>query len=109
MDLWQLLLWGLVIVAGLAAPYGFFRLCSWLAARDWLYYKHSETGSSPASCFVALQKVIEPPAKHVLEVKEQRRTHAQEDAPGQDDRPPDESSFPKGTLDQEIAKEKDGG
>jgi hypothetical protein len=83
MDAWDVLLCGLGVLSGLAAPCGLFRLCLWLAHRSRLYRENSKPGSSAASCFVALQKVFEPPATHVLQVKEHRRAHAEEETPVQ--------------------------
>ena len=81
--------WHIVVVflalAGLPATlYGLHRLCLWLEARGWLYYKHKKPDSSPASCFVALQNVLEPPARHALHVKDEKRHHAEDEGPGQD-------------------------
>jgi len=61
MDLRYVLLWGLIIVCGPVALYGFHRLCLWLENRGWLYYMYKKPSSSPASCFVAMQQVLEPP------------------------------------------------
>jgi hypothetical protein len=79
MELGHVLLWSLLIVGGLAALYGFHRLCLWLEKRGWLYYKHKKPTSSPASSFVALQQFLEPPTQHVHQVKEEKRHQAEED------------------------------
>jgi hypothetical protein len=79
MELGQVLLWSLLIVGGLAALYGFHRLCLWLERRGWLYCKHKKPTTSPASSFVALQQVLEPPVQHFLHVKEEKRHHGEED------------------------------
>lgn len=86
MDLWQALFWAALGLAGVAALYGLHRLCLWLEARGLLYYKHKKPSSSAASCFVALQQFLEPPAKHVLHVKEEKRHPVEEAAggPGED-------------------------
>ena len=84
MDLWYPLLWVLVFLSGLAAPYGLFRLCVWLVVRSRLYDKYERSGSSAASCFVALQKIIEPPVHHVVKVKEEKRSTAVNEVPGHD-------------------------
>jgi hypothetical protein len=82
MDPLSIFLWGLAILGGLAALYGLHRLCLWLERHGWLYYKHKNPSSSAASCFVALQQVLEPPVKHVFEMKQERRTHAEGETPG---------------------------
>lgn len=56
------------------------RLCLWLEAKGHLYYWHKKPeGSSPAACLSALQEIIEPRAKHVFHVKDEKR-HANEGA-----------------------------
>jgi len=82
MSFWDVVLWCLIIISGLAALYGLHRLCLWLERRGWLFYKHKKPSSSEASCFVALQQVLEPPIQHVLHVKEEKRDHVEEGAPG---------------------------
>ncbi len=79
MELGHVLLWSLLIVGGPAALYGFHRLCLWLENHGWLYYLHKKPTSSPASSFVVLQQVLEPPTQHVHQVKEEKRHQAEED------------------------------
>jgi hypothetical protein len=55
------------------------RLCQYLEARGWLYYQHKKPSSSPASCFVALQKALEPKSRHVFHVAEAKRLQAEAD------------------------------
>jgi hypothetical protein len=83
MSFWNAVLCGLIVVSGLAALYGLHRFGLWLEERGWLFYKHKKPTSSAASCFVALQQVLEPPIQHVLHVKEQKRHHVEEGVPGQ--------------------------
>jgi hypothetical protein len=78
---------GLIVVVGLAALYGLHRLGLWLEKRGWLFYKHTKPFSSAVSCLVALQQVVEPPIQHVFHVKEEKRHQAEEEAPGQGDKP----------------------
>jgi hypothetical protein len=87
MNLWHALLGGLILVGGGAALYGLHRLCLWLEERGWLYYKHKQPSSSPAGCLVALQQALDPQTKHVLQIKEEKRYHAEEEAPGEGDPP----------------------
>ena len=76
MTLWHVLLAALAVAAGLAALYGLHRLCLWLEARGLLYYLHKKSDSTAAGSFVAMQQVIEPTAKHVLHVKDEKRRHS---------------------------------
>ena len=87
MSFWNTVLWGLIIISIVAALYRFHRLGLWLEKRGWLFYKHRKPTSGAASCFVALQQVLEPPIKHVLHVKEQKRHYNEEGVPGQGDPP----------------------
>ena len=86
MNSWHTLLWLLVAPAAAAALYGLHRLALWLEARGLLYYRYKKPTSSPASCMAALQQILEPPAKHVFQVKEEKR-HPGEQAPGQAEPP----------------------
>ncbi len=83
MTAWTIVMVFLALICLPATLYGLHRLCLWLEARGWLYYKHRKSGSSPASCFVALQNVLEPPARHVHHLKDEKRHHAEDEAPGQ--------------------------
>ena len=69
-----------------------------LEQRGWVFYKHKKPSSSAASCFVALQQVLEPQIQHVLHVKEEKRRHAAEGAPGQADPPQSEDGRSYGTI-----------
>ncbi len=76
MDYLPMLLWSLAIVACLPAIYGLHRFCLWLEARGLLFYWHRKADSSALGCFAGLQKVIEPQAQHVEQVKEAKRKSA---------------------------------
>jgi hypothetical protein len=75
--LWTTVFAVFILVAVTAGGYAVHRLCLWLEGRGWLYYIHRKPSGSPASAFVALQKVLEPPSQHVQQVKaqEQRGDH----------------------------------
>ena len=94
MELWSVLLWGGVIVAGLAALYGLHRLCLWLEARGRLYYWHKRPEHGVGNCFVVWQQCYEPATKQVFEIKEEKRQVTEDDAPGPDDPPAAESGHP---------------
>ncbi len=82
MTLFQALV-GLAIVAGgLATLYGVHRLALWLEARGHLFYLNKKPDSSAASSFVALQQFLEPDAKHVHHVREQKRHHSRDEGGG---------------------------
>jgi hypothetical protein len=70
----------LALVDLLTALYWLDRLCLWLEARGWLYYRHKKPESSPASAWVAMQQFIEPGVKHVREVREERQVEGDEEA-----------------------------
>ena len=84
MIFWNTVLVGLAIVAAAVGLYGLHRLCLWLEQRGLLFYIHKKPGST-AGCFTALQQAIEPQTKHVLHVKEEKRQHSENEAPGQGD------------------------
>ena len=75
MNSWTAVLWAVLIGAALPTLYGLHRLCLWLEARGLLYYRHKKPGGSPAGCMTALREVIEPPVRHVLHIKEEKRRH----------------------------------
>ena len=80
MNVLRWLLWGLVAVGAVAALISFDRLCLWLEDRGWLYYRRKKPSSSPASSWVALQQFIEPGVKHVIQIKQEKRSEEDEKA-----------------------------
>jgi hypothetical protein len=67
METWTLLRWAVSIAAGVAVLYGLHRLGLWMEDRGLIYYlRKKPRGGGSLGSFVALQKVIEPRAEHVL-------------------------------------------
>jgi hypothetical protein len=64
-----------------AALYGLHRLALWLEARGHLYYLHKKPTGSAAGAFVALQRAVEPQARHV-EHADQALHRVEEDEAG---------------------------
>lgn len=76
-----------LIVAGAigglgAAIYGLHRLALALERRGYLYYLHSKPQRGAGGAFVALQRVVEPDAEHVLIVGESSPRAASDAAGG---------------------------
>ncbi len=84
MTAWQGVCWSLALVGALIGLYGLHRLCLWLEERGLLFYLRKKPDGA-AACFTALQKVIEPQSQHVLHVKEEKRRHGEDEAPGAGD------------------------
>lgn len=78
----RVLLWGALLLAAPFALYALHRLCLWLEARGQLYYWHKQPGGSRFSALNPLQEALDPPAKHVRLIKEHKRSHSEEEAPG---------------------------
>jgi hypothetical protein len=74
---WSILGWSLAILAGPPALYGLHRLGLWLEDRGYIYYLYKKPKGSSASCFVALQKAIEPQVQHVLHVERKEGLRAE--------------------------------
>jgi len=87
MSFWNAVLWCLIPIGIFTALFGLHCLGLWLEKQGWLFYKHKKPTSSAASCFVALQQVLEPPIQHVLHVKEEKRNQAEEGVPRRGDPP----------------------
>ena len=85
MGIWHVLIGAVIVLTALASLYGLHRLGLWLEQRGWLYYKYKRPSSSPASCLAALQQALEPQTQHVMQVREEKRHHAEDEAPGQGD------------------------
>jgi hypothetical protein len=77
MGAWSWLIGALAVLGIVAALYGLHRLCLWLEERGLLYYRRKKPDSSPASCLVAFQQVIEPGVKHVVEIKQNKPKKSQ--------------------------------
>ena len=72
MDAWQ---WGMVIVGILALPavlYALHRFALRLERLGYIDYTKVSPRSA-AGCLTPFQTAIEPPARHVLEIQDQRR------------------------------------
>jgi len=74
---WKWLLGGMLVLGVVAALSGLDRLGLWLEARGWLSYRKKKPSSSPASCLVAMQQLVEPGARHVVQLKQERRSEAE--------------------------------
>jgi hypothetical protein len=72
MEISSILTWSILALAILGALYGLHRLALKLEERGHLYYLHKKPGASALASFVALQRVIEPRAEHVLVVQEEK-------------------------------------
>ena len=73
------MVWLLGTLVGL---YCLHRLALWLESRGWLYYRHKKASpNSLGDALLALQQIVQPGAKHVLEVRQRRRVQ-REDAGG---------------------------
>jgi hypothetical protein len=77
----------LLPVGGPLALYGLHRLGLWLEARGCLYYIHKKPRGGVAGGFVALQEVLEPGSRHVVQIKEEKRGESEEGVPGAGDWP----------------------
>jgi hypothetical protein len=86
MSLEEVLLGIAVVLGGAALLYGLYRFYLWLKKGSW----KESSGSSPASCFVALQQVLEPPMQHVVQVREEKRRHGVPEIPSQQEPLPTE-------------------
>jgi len=76
-------LWTLAAAGGLGGLYALHRLSLWAEERGYIYYLHKKPSSSAASCFVALQQVIEPKVEHVIQVSRVNHLYGEEGASGQ--------------------------
>ena len=83
MNTWPVLFWALAAAGGLGVLYALHRLALWMEERGYLYYLHKKPSSSAASCFVALQQIIEPKVEHVIHVSRVNHLHGEEGSSGQ--------------------------
>jgi hypothetical protein len=84
MGLVDALLGSVALAGGAAALYGLHRLCLWLEERGHLYYKYKKP-SGGGGWAGALQEFYQPQVHHVLQVKGEKRHHAENEAPGETD------------------------
>jgi hypothetical protein len=82
MYIWYAVVGLLALVGLLFALYGLHRFCLWLEAQGLLYYKHRRGDSTAIGAFVALQQAIEPPSRYIVQIKEEKRHHFDDEAPG---------------------------
>jgi hypothetical protein len=86
MGSWPVVFWGAAGVVALAGLCGLHRLGLWAEERGYIYYLRKKPRGSAAGSLVALQRAIEPQARHVLVVREQADREAGD--PGASDLPP---------------------
>jgi hypothetical protein len=84
MENWNALVWIMLALDGIVAVYGLHRLALWMESRGWIYYLNKKPRGSAMGSFVALQKVIEPRAEHVLHVARANHVIGEEGVPGND-------------------------
>ena len=80
MALWQWLVGPLIVLGLFVALFWLDRFCLWLEDRGWLYYRRKKPSSSAASAWVAMQQFIEPGVKHVVQIKQEKRSEDDEAA-----------------------------
>lgn len=70
------------------AIYGLHRLALWLERKGHLYYMHSKpSGSALGNAALAVQSILEPDRRHVVEERQAERSERREsgDPPGPED------------------------
>jgi hypothetical protein len=85
MNSWTVILWTILVICGPLALYGLHRLGLWMEEQGYIYYLHKKPKGSAAGSFVALQKLIEPRAEHVIQVTRADHKLHDEGASGQGD------------------------
>ena len=70
----------LILLAIAAALYGMHRICLYLERRDLIYYWYKKP--SGGSAFNPLHEMVQPQARHVFEVSEQRPNDDGQGGPG---------------------------
>jgi hypothetical protein len=80
MALGQWLVGALIVLGLIAGVFWLDRFCLWLEDRGWLYYRRKKPSSSAASAWVGMQQFIEPGVKHVVQIKQERRSEEDEEA-----------------------------
>jgi hypothetical protein len=67
--------------------WGLHRLALRMERNGWIYYTHRKpTGGG--GHLGPFQEIVDPPAKHVWQIREHTRSHSETDVPGQGDPPP---------------------
>jgi hypothetical protein len=80
MAFWQWLVGALIVLGLFAAVFWLDSFCLWLEDGGWLYYRRKKPSSSAASAWVGMQQFIEPGVKHVIQIKQERRSEQDEEA-----------------------------
>lgn len=79
--------WGLLGAAGAASAYGLHLLALRLEEQGWIYYLRRKPLGT-ASRFAPVQEILEPPARHVIHIRDELRSVEEDNAPADDARPP---------------------
>ena len=80
MNAWHWLSIGLAGFGLILALQLLHRLGLWLDNHGWLYYRKKQPSSSPMSAWVGMHQFIEPGVKHVVQIKQARRSEVDEEA-----------------------------
>ena len=72
-----------IIAAVCAGLYGLHRLALWAEGRGWIYYlRRRASADALGNAFLNLQKIVEPQAGHVVEVRRRERAELSESGDG---------------------------
>ena len=75
----EAVIWTIVAGGTIAVLYAIHRRYRWLAERGFV----DDTKTSGGGPFFALREFIEPTTRHIRDVHEEQRHHAEEEAPGE--------------------------
>lgn len=68
------MLWLVIVACGVAAIYAMHRLALWMETKGWIYYMHKKASPDTlGNATLGVQQIIQPGAKHVLEVRRNKR------------------------------------
>jgi len=90
----------LFIAVAAVVVYCLHRLAIWMEDRGWIYYRHHKGGASVGNAFLEAQTLVDPGARHLLEV--QREEWVDEDESG--DPPPSDDGRPGSLEEREWEK-----
>jgi hypothetical protein len=71
MEIWHTIQFVVAFVTVPFVLYGLHRLCLGLERRGWIYYMHRRPESTGTGVCIALQEIIEPSARQIIQVEDE--------------------------------------